>query len=60
MARRPVNISAVQVDISAVIVSFIWGTPYRVRIMVWASRKVGTKSQELSPSGCAGAVAIGP
>lgn len=37
-----VDVSAVQVHISVVMASFIWGSPQGVRIMVWASRKLNT------------------
>lgn len=49
-----VDVSAVQVDISVVMASFIWGSPQGVRIKLWASRKINTNGQDLSPCGCTG------
>ena len=49
-----VDISVIQVDISVVVASFIWGSPQGVRIMVWAARKINTNGQELSLCGCTG------
>lgn len=54
MAQMLVDVSAIQVDISVVVASFIWGSPQGVRIMVWASRKINTNGQELSLCGCTG------
>lgn len=49
-----VDVSAVQLYISVVMASFIWGSPQGVRSMVWASRKIRTNGQELSLCGCTG------